>query len=198
MPCAGVNSPTAERTLRERQGDSCLTEAGSWDKGFFRTRKNPGVSNAKPFLLAPLPCLNLRPNPKSSSLHPRPPGQNAGPARGYLQTGPCGLSGTPGASLLLAGGGHTRDGSKRRPPKSPGPFPKAWPRPLADAISKQRTSQHPRLPLALLSRPPIRDKDTSDPSLLATSGRIQILSGAETVRTVRSLSGQIRCRSPTP
>lgn len=59
-----------------------------------------GVSSGKPLPLAPLPCLNLMPNPKPSALNSSPPGRGAGRARIYLQTGSCGLSEPPGTSLL--------------------------------------------------------------------------------------------------
>lgn len=149
----GVNSPTAERMRRERQGDSCPT------------KKNQGFSREKPLSLVPLPGLNLRPNSKPSSVNPWPPGRSAGWARVYLQTGSCGLSETPGASLLRGRGWNVVTPGLDRyarhvktQDRSLKPGPARWPSP--QAFSTQATSQHPCPPLALLSRRPIRDKDT--------------------------------------
>lgn len=71
------------------------------------------------------------------------------------------------------GNGPTGSGPTSKSPQRPGPLPKAWSPPAGrapDAFSTQGTPQQPRLLLALLSHRPIRAKDTSYPSPLATSG----------------------------
>lgn len=101
-----------------RQGDSCSPEA---DSRIPPRNEKPEFFNGKPRPLVPLSCLNLRTNPHPSPLTPRPRPESW--ARIYLQTGSCGLSETPGASLPR-GGGLNRVGPTSRP-QSRVPLPKS-------------------------------------------------------------------------
>lgn len=127
-----MSSPTPERTM---WGDRAIPVPLrlTWDKGFSRAQRIRAFRMEKPLPRAPLPCLNLKPNPKPSSCHSWRPGQGAGRARIYLQTGSCGLSERPGASLLR-GMVPPRLGRQASLLKAqdrslkPGPRPPAWPR----------------------------------------------------------------------
>lgn len=191
--------PDIGANLWGRQGDSCPAEADPGMKNSLDHERS-GVWNGKPLPLASLPCLNLMPNPKPSALNSWPPDRGAGRARIYLQTGSCGLSEPPGTSLrrgVVTPGLDPQASLLRAQDHSlkPGPRPLAWPQTLF--LLGRLRNNHVCYWLRFLT-------GQLEPRILHTrrswqpAGPTQIPSGAETVRAVRSLIGQRRCRSLTP